>query len=252
VTGPGRGQRDRRELARPELILLWDLDGTIADTRHDIARGVAGMLEHFGLRPLPVESVVRHVGRGVRVLVDRSLSEAGRPGAGDLEIDEAVQVFRTHYRRHMVDTTIPFGNIAEVLGTLRDLGRRMAIVSNKPEEATRALVTALGLADCFRIVLGGDSLTTRKPSPEPLLHALEVCRPGARPSEAALIGDSIIDLQAGRAAGMPVCGVGWGMDPDGELRAAGADWWFETVEELTAALLPPRTAKPGAGPGELS
>lgn len=229
--------RDLRELADPDRILLWDLDGTIADTRRDIATGVREMLRSFGLEPLPLPNVIRHVGRGVRVLVTRSLSEAGRPDADESMIDEGVRVFRHHYRLHLMDTTVPYDNIAEILHELARHGRRMAVVSNKPEDATVALVDALGLAPCFVAVLGGDSLPVRKPSPEPLLHALGLCRPGARPVEAVLFGDSITDLETGRAAHVPVCGVGWGFDPDGEMRRQGTDWWVETVGELGAAIL---------------
>lgn len=233
-SGPGShpGNRDLRELADPNRVLLWDLDGTIADTRQDIATGVREMLISFGLEPLPLPNVIRHVGRGVRVLVTRSLAEAGRPDADEAMIDEGVRVFRHHYKQHLLDTTVPYGNIAEILHELARRGRRMAIVSNKPEDATVALVDALGLTPCFVAVLGGDSLPVRKPSPEPLLHALALCRPGARPDEAVLLGDSITDLETGRAAGIPVCGVGWGFDPDGEMRRQGTDWRVETVAEL--------------------
>lgn len=230
-------RRDLRELGRPDRVLLWDLDGTIADTRQDIATGVREMLASFHLEPLPLPNVLRHVGRGVRVLVTRSLAEAGRPDADAAMIDEGVRLFRIHYRQHLMDTTVPYGNITETLHELARRGRRMAVVSNKPEDATRALVDALGLAACFVVALGGDSLPVRKPSPEPLWHALALCRPDARPDEAVLLGDSITDLETGRAAGVPVCGVGWGFDPDGEMRRQGTDWWVETVEELGGVLL---------------
>ena len=231
------GTRDLSDLGRPDRVLLWDLDGTIADTRQDIVTGVREMLLSLGLEPLPMANVIRHVGRGVRVLVSRSLAEAGRPDADDAMIEEGIDLFRSHYRLHLMDTTTTYGNISGVLTELARRGRLMAVVSNKPEDASRMLVEALGLTSCFAVVLGGDSLPVRKPSPEPLLHALQICRAGAQPNDAVLFGDSITDLETGRAAGMPVCGVGWGFDPDGEMRRQGTDWWVETVDELERVLL---------------
>lgn len=241
----------------PGAVLIWDLDGTILDTKHDIATGVNEMLRAFGLHALPLERVLRHVGRGVRILVRRSLSEAGGgllresgaaedfaedvaddDPASEARIDAGVAVFREHYRRHMLDTTTPYEGVPALLDELTRRGRAMAVVSNKPEDATRSLVDAIGLAPCFRVVMGGDTLPVRKPAPETVLHALSVCRPEAAPHEAIVIGDSLTDLQTGRAAGMRVCGVGWGFDPDGDFRRTGADWWCDSVDELRALLLP--------------
>jgi phosphoglycolate phosphatase len=112
----------------------------------------------------------------------------------------------------------------------------MAVVSNKPEDATREILLRLGLLGCFVTALGGDSLPMRKPDPDPLLRALEVCRPGAPPGVAVMIGDSLPDIEAARSAGMAACGVAWGFDPDGEMRRIELDWWFETVEALGEAL----------------
>lgn len=139
----------------------------------------------------------------------------------------------------------------------------MAIVSNKPKDATFEILRRMGLLDSFVVVLGGDSLPVRKPDPAPLLHALRLCTavtpddrrggnslrgrasghavaagslPDIAPDRAAMIGDSLPDVQAARAAGMPVCGVAWGFDPDGEMRRVKLDWWFESVEELGRAV----------------
>ena len=234
-------------------VLIWDLDGTILDTKHDIATGVNEMLRVFGHHPLPLDRVLHHVGRGVRILVQRSLSEAGG-GSGrergeaenvvdddpafEARIDRGVAVFREHYRRHMLDTTTPYEGMPGLLGELTRRGRAMAVVSNKPEDATQSLVDAMGLSPCFRVVMGGDTLPVRKPAPETVLHALSVCRPEAAPHEAVVIGDSLTDLQTGRAAGMRVCGGGWGFDPDGDFRRTGADWWCDSVDALRALLLP--------------
>jgi phosphoglycolate phosphatase len=229
--------RNRSELSEPDRPILWDLDGTIVDTRRDIASGVAGMFRDRGLVPLSREEVIKNVGRGVRVLVTRCLEDAGAPVRDEADLDEAVASFRDHYSRHLMDTTVPYGNLPEILLSLAERGRRMGVVSNKPEDFTRAILHELGLLACFGAVLGGDSLPVRKPSPKPLLHALRLCSPGTMPSRAVLIGDSITDVQTARAAGMPVCAVAWGFDPEGQLRGSDPDWWVETPQELEGLLL---------------
>jgi phosphoglycolate phosphatase len=243
--------RDPGELADPGRVLIWDLDGTIADTRADIAAGVVEMLLELGRSPLDPAQVIRNVGRGVGVLVAGCLADTGKPARDAAEIEHGVEVFRAHYWRHLMDTTIPYPGIPEILREMKVRGRPMAIVSNKPEDATREILRRMGLLDCFIIVLGGDSLPVRKPDPAPLLHALQRCQaampgglrlgPGASsrenvPNLAVMIGDSLPDVQAARAAGMPVCGVAWGFDPDGEMRRVWLDWWFESVEELGRAV----------------
>lgn len=236
---------DPRLLGENDRPLLWDLDGTIVDTRRDIASGVNGLLSELALPPLTLDSVTRKVGKGVRNLVGLSLEESGSPANDEESLTRSVERFREHYSRHLLDTTAPYGNLAGLLRTLRDRGRAMAVVSNKPEDLSRAILRHLGLEDCFAVVLGGDSLPTRKPDPQPLLRALEACRAG-RPggtgransvTDAVLIGDSVIDLQAARAAGMPICAVAWGYDPEQRLRESAPDWWAETPEMLAGWLL---------------
>ncbi len=273
-------------LADGRRALIWDLDGTIADTRRDIATGVGEMLRELGRPPLEADRIIRNVGRGVHVLVAGCLADAGEPARNTAEIEHGVRVFRACYWRHLMDTTVAYPGMPELLHELAARGRAMAIVSNKPEDATREILRRMGLLDCFVTVLGGDSLPVRKPDPEPLWHALRVClrggsgdpatnsgrgaggavepdprgahRGGASSrmhrasadnwaigdvamrelssARAAMIGDSLPDVQAARAAGMPVAGVGWGFDPDGEMRRAAVDWWFESVAELKQAV----------------
>ena len=265
---PG-GRRIRDTLADPDRVLIWDLDGTIADTRSDIATGVLEMLQELGRPPLDLAQVIRNVGRGVQVLVAGCLADTGRPARDATEIEHGVEVFRAHYWRHLMDTTVPYPGMPEILRDLANRGRAMAIVSNKPHDAAREILRRMDLLDCFAVVLGGDSLPARKPDPAPLLHAFRLClalgpgdprlaprKPAGRhaaggtggyadaddslrelaPDHAAMIGDSLPDVQAARAACMPVCGVAWGFDPDGEMRRVRLDWWFESVEELGRAV----------------
>ena len=263
--------RIQGRLADPGRVLIWDMDGTIADTRADIATGVVEMLRELGRPPLDLAHVIRNVGHGVSVLVAGCLADTGKPARDAAEVEHGVAVFRAHYWRHLMDTTVAYPGMPETLRELANRGRLMAIVSNKPQDATIEILRRMGLLDCFAVVLGGDSLSVRKPDPAPLLHALRLCQaagsagprissrdnvsPYARhsasghdpagadsfpevvPDNAAMIGDSLPDVQAARAARVPVCGVAWGFDPDGEMRRVKLDWWFESVEELGRALL---------------
>lgn len=224
-------------LSDPARPLLWDLDGTIVDTRRDIAAGVNALLDRAGLPALSLESVTRKVGKGVGNLVARSLEEAGRPARDDADLAASIDIFRVEYGRHLLDTTRPYDRLDEILRALRARGRRMAVVSNKPEDLSRRILEHLDLAGCFCAILGGDSRPTRKPDPEPLFFALSLCAPDAMPSQAALVGDSLIDAEAARAAGMPFCAVAWGYDPEKQLAETHHDWWAETPERLHALLL---------------
>ncbi len=229
--------RPLSELAETDRVLLWDLDGTIADTRRDIASGVAGLLRDRGLTPLSLEAVLRNVGRGIRVLVSRSLEQAGAAARDEADLTLAVETFRVHYRRHLMDTTVPYDGMPGLLRALHQRGRRMGVVSNKTEDFTREILDRLDLLDCFRIVIGGDTYPERKPDPEPLLRAIHLCDPAAHAERAVMIGDSITDLRAARSAGMLACAVGWGIDPDGELAGAEPDWRIETPAGLRRAIL---------------
>ena len=230
--------REIAPLADLRTVLLWDLDGTIADIRRDIASGVAAVLAERGLPALSVDRVTRHVGQGVRHLVPACLAEAGSPISTPQETERALAVFREHYRLHLMDTTVVYGSLAETLRELRRRGRRMAVVSNKPADMSHEILDRLGILSCFAAVLGGDSLPQKKPGPEPFLHALRLCDRSASPGGAIVIGDSIFDLQGARAAGMAMCAAGWGFDPDGSLRQADPDWRCETPEDLSRSLLP--------------
>lgn len=223
--------RDPRELADPGRALIWDLDGTIADTRADIATGVIEMLRELGRPPLDLSQVIRNVGHGVNVLVAGCLAEAGQPARNAAEIVRGVEIFRTHYWRHLMDTTAPFPGIPEILCKLAARGRPMAIVSNKPQDATREILRRMDLLDCFVVVLGGDSLPVRKPDPQPLWSALQSClaaTPGAAARGPELASPPDTALGPGTTTGpnsdqSPPSGSPRGREPDETwLREAAA------------------------------
>ncbi len=253
VSLPGDDTRmnPSQRFSDPEQILLWDLDGTLVDTSRDLAAAINGMLKEYGYPVLETDVVVGHVGRGARNLVTRCLEERGHSLADGSETDQALAVFDQHYDRNLLATTTPYPGIWELIWRLADRGQRMAVVTNKPEGFSRKILDGLDLSACFQAVVGGDTLPTHKPDPQPLNFARRQCRasgfrgssgsPGTPGSaeprdETIMIGDTWIDGESARAAGVSAILVGWGLGDRDRARQAYHDSWAETVEELAALL----------------
>ncbi|MFB3910268.1 MAG: phosphoglycolate phosphatase [Candidatus Eisenbacteria bacterium] len=218
--------------------VLFDLDGTLVETRRDIATGLNLVLAERGLPQLPVEQVAKHVGRGGRVLVARCLEDAGLRDAGPEEVEAAFQSFRRHYLEHALDTTRPFDGIPEMLARLREAGCRLAVVTNKPDESARVVIEGVGLGWAFEVIVGGESLTARKPDPAPLFFALEKLGLSGRP--AVMVGDSTVDVAAGKAAdGCAVAAVTWGYGSRESLEASGPDLLADDPAALADWILEP-------------
>lgn len=202
------------------IAVLWDLDGTLVDSSGDIAAAVDRTLTAWGLPSLGLAGVRPFIGHGARNLVERCVGAAG----GRFE-PAMLEHFLVDYRAHLCErTAVHPPGLRALLARVR---APMAVVTNKPEAHSRALLEAVGLAGHFPVVLGGDSLPRRKPDPAPLFEAMR--RLGA--SGAVMVGDAAPDVDAARAAGLPVIGVAWGIGDPG-----GADVVVADVEALAAAL----------------
>ncbi|MBS1787874.1 MAG: phosphoglycolate phosphatase [Acidobacteria bacterium] len=208
--------------------LLFDLDGTLVDSRADLANSVNLMLAELGRDPLSSCRVLNFVGEGARLLVERSLTASSQLTPQPDEVDRALKIFRRHYREHLLDYTRVYPEVEETLALLRHLPK--AVVTNKPYEFSVALLEGLGMLSQFKVVLGGDSLPERKPSPMMLLEAARGC--GVEPSACLMVGDTKFDVSAGRAAGMKTCGYIPGFRGRTELAEAGADFLIERFSEL--------------------
>lgn len=198
--------------------LLFDLDGTLVDSRRDLATALDRMLQELGLPPLGVEAVTRFVGDGARRLVERGLAVA-QPDAVPEEsfVTEALTRFKAHYAQCLLATTRPYPNVVAVLEDFAALPK--AVVTNKPTAFSEAILQGLGLRAHFVAVIGGDALPERKPHPAPVLAGLAACGV-ADPADAVMIGDSPNDIRAGRAAGTRTCGVTYGFRAAHELAEA--------------------------------
>jgi phosphoglycolate phosphatase len=210
--------------------LLFDLDGTLVDSRADLINSINLMLDEIGCEMLPDSKVLNFVGEGARLLVERALRASRNYDPQESETDDALAKFRRHYREHLLDQTRVYPGVEQTLHSLSHLPK--AVVTNKPYEFTVALLEGIGLSAHFEVVFGGDSLPERKPSPLMLVEAARKC--GTESSKCLMIGDSRVDVAAGKAAGMKTCGYIPGFRGRTELVEAGVDYVIEHFGELCA------------------
>ncbi len=192
-------------------LLIFDLDGTLIDSRLDLVHSVNAMLRNAGRPELPGEVIATYVGDGAPTLVRRALGDP----ADEAFFKSSLEYFLGYYRMHKLDHTVVYEGIPEVLAALAHASngaqRQMAVLSNKPVRPSQDIVQALGLGEFFLRIYGGNSFVTKKPDPlgvETLLHET-----GVSADQALMIGDSSIDVLTGRNAGLWTCGVTYGFAP---------------------------------------
>ena len=195
-------------------LLVFDLDGTLIDSRLDLIHSVNAMLRHFGRAELDGDVIASYVGDGAPALVRRALVGAG-DGDDEAFFRSALEYFLGYYRLHKLDHTTVYEGIPEMLAGLAQssngVQRLMAVLSNKPVNPSRDIVAAMGLAEYFVRIYGGNSFPTKKPDPLGVRTILE--ETGIAAAEALMIGDSSIDVLTGRNAEMWTCGVTYGFAP---------------------------------------
>ncbi|HVR75308.1 MAG TPA: HAD-IA family hydrolase [Planctomycetota bacterium] len=192
--------RDRYDL------FVFDLDGTLADTREDIASSVSNAFCSLGLEPVPIDVVTRHVGDGARKLLARCL---GEPASEEM-VDRALAAFLDNYRVECTRRTRLYPGVLEALEALQPTP--LAVLTNKPHFHSTKILEALKVARFFGAVIGGDSLPRKKPDPAGLEWILE--RFGCARERAVLVGDSKVDMETARAAGTASAFVTYGFQPD--------------------------------------
>lgn len=214
-------------------LLVCDLDGTLVDSFRDIATSCNLLLAGLGLRALPDIVISPCIGRGVRFLVEGVLREA-EADAGAL--DRHIARYREIYHEHALDETRLYPGVRETLETLRGGNEhlRLAVLSNKPERATHDILSAFGIDGHFAFVAGGDSFEEMKPSPLPLRRMLQAMDVAA--ADAAIVGDSVYDLQAGKAAGMTTIAATYGFQTAEMLKALEPDFLVSAFREILQLL----------------
>jgi phosphoglycolate phosphatase len=214
-------------------LLIFDLDGTLIDSRLDLVHSVNAMLRHFGRPELPGDVIVTYVGDGAPMLVRRALGDP----KDERFLKEALECFLAYYCVHKLDHTHVYDGIKDTLlaigATQNGFRRKMAVLSNKPVTPSRTIMEAVGLSQFFVSVYGGNSFATKKPDP---LGAKEILKEtGSRPAETLMIGDSSNDVLTGRNAGLWTCGVTYGFAPH-TLCEAPPDVVVDTPRDLAEIL----------------
>ena len=215
-------------------FFLFDLDGTLIDSRADLACAVNLTRKDFGLPPLPLDSVTCCVGHGVANLLLSTIPEL--PAA---EIDNTLAIYRAHYRAHLLDETRAYPGIPELLQHLRADGHRLAVVTNKGRAASLAILDGLKLLPFFDVIVGDGDAPALKPDPVPLHFAARQLGRDLLSSD-WMIGDQDTDLRAGASAGIQTCFCRWGFS--GSVAPCAATFCADTPNEFHALLRrsPPR------------
>jgi len=189
-------------------LLIFDLDGTLIDSKLDLANAVNATLAARGLSRLPNELVYSYVGDGAPTLIRRALG----PQSTDTDVAAALEFFIGYYGEHMLENTCLYEGVRESLDRFRKAGKAMAVLTNKPVRISRALVEGLGLGEHFFAVYGGDSFPEKKPHPMGIERLVE--ESGIGKDRALMIGDSAVDVLTARNADIPVYGVTYGFQPE--------------------------------------
>jgi len=215
--------------------IVYDLDGTLIDSRADLAASVNAALVAMGLPELPLSTLIQFVGGGAEMLVRRSLAAARGAGEraeslNDNLVVNALPHWHAAYAAHLLDETKLYPGLAELIGTQTI---SQAVLTNKPGNYSRRILEGLGVSRAFRFVVGGDE-APRKPDPRGLLALCEKLE--AQPSETLLVGDSHFDVDAGKAAGVSVCAVSWGFDSRAALEEKRPDFLVDGAAELAELL----------------
>lgn len=226
-------------------LVIFDLDGTLIDSRLDLVHSVNAALRHIGRPELPDDVIASYVGDGAPILIQRALgAEAVDQGL----VKRGLEFFLSYYREHKLDHTTVYPGISEALAAIQKPSffgerdgalhtrvngapRTMAVLSNKPVNPSRAIIEALGLGRFFAEVYGGNSFATKKPDPEGARKLLD--EHGVSPEQAAIVGDSHVDVETGRNAGLWTIGVTYGFAPH-TFESAPPDVLVDSPHELAA------------------
>ncbi len=205
-------------------LIIFDLDGTLIDSKNDIADSVNYTLKNLHLPAVQNSIIYSYVGNGVLPLLEKVISRSNKKS----NLEDALKVFRKHYEDHLLDTTRLYPGVMEILKCFSDVN--MGLVSNKPEGFAKKILKGLKVDCFFPVVIGGDTLKTKKPEPEGVNMIMD--RFGADLHETIIVGDGGVDIKTGKEAGIHTCGVSYGLRDRSELVEAGADIIIDDIREL--------------------
>ncbi|MGO2340060.1 MAG: phosphoglycolate phosphatase [Psychrobacter sp.] len=219
-------------------LLIFDFDGTLIDSVPDLADATNAMLTTLGKETYPIETIRNWIGNGSRLLVERALVGKVEVLEGELtveEADHAEQVFFEAYKNLSGSKTVAYPDVDSGLKKLKDAGYTLALVTNKPIRFVPKILQSFGWQDLFSEVLGGDSLSTKKPDPAPLLHVCETLNISSE--KAVMIGDSRNDILAGQNANIDTLGLSYGYNYGQDIRELNPTEAFDSFKTLQDYLL---------------
>jgi len=204
-------------------VLIFDLDGTLADSKADLAASVNYVRGTYGLPVLPDEQIAAFIGNGAQQLIRRALG----PDVSEVELQSALKSFLHYYRQHMLDRTVLYPGVRETLDRLQDF--KLAVLTNKPLYFSCSMLDGLGIYRYFSAVYGGNSFVNKKPDPVGIFQILSDTR--ARRESSWMIGDSSVDVRTGRNAGVRTCGVTYGYAAE-SFKAEPPDFEVDRFAEI--------------------
>lgn len=216
-------------LHRPEMVLI-DVDGTLVDSVPDLAFCVNTMMRELDMPERGEADVRNWVGNGVPRLVERALTNDLNGTPDPALYQKAYPVFLDLYAENTSKRSLLYPGVTEGLDFLKTAGYKVGCVTNKAEQFTHPLLKDLGIFDRFKIVVSGDTLSKKKPDPMPLLHAAEAL--GVAPEKSLMLGDSISDVKASRAAGFSIICMSYGYNHGEDIRRYNPDAVIDSMAEL--------------------
>ena len=229
-------------------LVIFDLDGTLIDSRLDLVHSVNAALRHIDRPELPEEVIASYVGDGAPVLIQRAL---GGEAVDEALIRQGLEFFLSYYREHKLDHTTVYAGIRQALAAIQNSNngnpRKMAVLTNKPVNPSRAIIEALDLGSFFSQIYGGNSFPSKKPDPEGALKL--VSEAGVEPEQAVIVGDSHVDIRTGRNAGLWTVAVTYGFAPH-TLEVEQPDVTVDTAQELSKVFLS-QTSRVSQNPRDL-
>ena len=220
-------------LSKPEMV-LFDLDGTLVDSVPDLAYCIDRTLEHFGLPPHGTDKVRRWMGNGLQRLLKRALVDGLEGEPDNALFHRAFAILLDLYEKNTCQRSTLYPGALEGLTYLQRSAYRLGCVTNKLAQFTRPLLQTLGIYDDFSIIICGDTLPKKKPDPMPLLHAAAYF--GVEPEKALMVGDTVHDIQAARAAGFQILFVTYGYNHGTNLDSARPDAIVDSLAELPSLI----------------
>lgn len=218
-------------------VLLFDLDGTLVDSAPDLALAVNKTLRDLNKEEFDQQTIHHWVGNGAKVLIERALSGSANI---DKKLDpalaqDALAIFLAHYQQCLCVESVLYDDVKSGLFSLKEAGFRLAIITNKPAAFIQPILSGLGISGLFEILIGGDTLSERKPHPAPLNYALEQLQVTAE--QCLMIGDSKNDILAAKAANIDSVGLTYGYNYGEDINQYQPQWCFDTFQQLFAFLM---------------